>query len=170
MREKTTSLETKKEICRRRMKFKNFKDEHELQWHLETTKFINGSADDKYLFCETELLATTTVEDEETFELALTPIKHYRGLSDSVELLDVHDVVIESTIDREKSSNMKIYVIAGVILFLLLLFAMAARIVCRPVQPKALRRPSQGHMTKTDRNRISVQSEISEVDPVDVPE
>ncbi|KAI3379887.1 hypothetical protein SNEBB_010927, partial [Seison nebaliae] len=45
-----------------------------------------------------------------------------------------------------------------------------ARIVCRPVQPKALRRPSQGHVAQKNEKRLSVQSEMSEADPVDVPE
>ncbi|KAI3378937.1 hypothetical protein SNEBB_010591 [Seison nebaliae] len=139
MQDESTSLEKKIKICEKRVKFENFTDYNDLQWGFESRKFVDGHADDDFLFCEAELVATTTVEDEKSFLNALKPMQSLTTFGDSLQLVDILEKIDDSSFTNKSGKRAKSLIISGVILFILFLMALAARTACRKPQMKQLK-------------------------------
>ncbi|KAI3380798.1 hypothetical protein SNEBB_007557 [Seison nebaliae] len=139
MQDKSTSLEKKRKICEKNVKFENFTDYNDLEWSFESRRFIDGHADDDFLFCKTELVATTVVEDEKSFINALKPMKSLTTFGDSLQLIDIVQKIDEKSLKYRKNTNPKVIIISGIVLFLLFLMGLAARTACRKPQKKQLK-------------------------------
>ncbi|KAI3384782.1 hypothetical protein SNEBB_004793 [Seison nebaliae] len=157
MRRGSTSLLRKKQICQNKMEFNNFTDINDFKWHVESTKFINGSADDKYILCEVELSTSIIVEDEESLKLALQPTTTFVGFKDSIELTNISEKLYGMTNNKQSFTALKTIITVSVILFIVLIILIVVRVKYRTPKKKITLKLSINNQTMVEPHSASTE-------------